>query len=205
MYHRLALLVALFALAVMQISCLPVPLQARDQQDVDFTPETGAPSASGLFGDYVDDFVPTDSTTASATSTSTSTTSTSTTKTRSTTTAAAATTTDVSSSSSSSSGATHSGRGTWYTPDLGSCGKTNSESDMVVALNEADMANGSNSNSNPKCGKQIDITYGGKSVTATIVDTCPSCPKGALDLSPAVFEQLAKLSVGVIQLQWSYV
>ncbi|KAI8334780.1 RlpA-like double-psi beta-barrel-protein domain-containing protein-containing protein [Chlamydoabsidia padenii] len=76
---------------------------------------------------------------------------------------------------------------------------------MVVAINYIDMANGDNSNKNPKCGKKIQINYQGKSTVATIVDTCPSCDKGALDLAPKVFAALADLDVGVITVTWDYI
>ncbi|KAF9317550.1 hypothetical protein BG003_000633 [Podila horticola] len=49
--------------------------------------------------------------------------------------------------------------------------------------------------------------HGGKSVTARVTDTCPSqfCSSSSLDLSQAVFQQLAPLATGVIDIQWSFV
>ncbi|ORX45486.1 hypothetical protein DM01DRAFT_1294621 [Hesseltinella vesiculosa] len=128
------------------------------------------------------------------------TTSSTTTKTSSSSAAATSTT------SSSSSSGTFSGRITWYQPSgTGSCGTTISNT-MIVALNQQQMNNGANSNKNPLCGKQVNIQYKGKSVTATIVDTCPDCPQGALDVSPLVFQSLASLGVGVLQdVSWSFV
>lgn len=217
------------ALVVMSISALPLPMVRRDSQTIQYetVPQSNHQNnlVSSDFGstldtaknevfyeDDEDDFDHDDhsttttaaTTTATTTTTASSTTSTTTTKKATTTTASAKPTTDSSSSDSSSSGS-HSGRGTWYTPDLGSCGQTNSADDMVVAINYIDMANGANSNKNPKCGKKIKVSYQGKSTEATIVDTCPSCAKGALDLAPKVFEALADLDVGVITVTWDYI
>ncbi|KAL1928374.1 hypothetical protein VTP01DRAFT_2730 [Rhizomucor pusillus] len=99
----------------------------------------------------------------------------------------------------------YSGDGTWYTPGLGSCGWDNSESQLVAALNADQMGNGGNPNKNPKCGKKAKVTYKGKSVTVKIVDTCPTCSHGSLDLSPAAFKRLAPLSVGRIPIKFSFV
>jgi len=104
-------------------------------------------------------------------------------------------------------GQTFQGAGTFFTPTIGACGGTNSANDMVVALNHAQFdpsSPGGNSNKNTLCGTQVSITFGGKSVVATIVDECPDCGFGALDMSPAVFKQLANLSVGVISVKWSF-
>jgi len=90
---------------------------------------------------------------------------------------------------------TGSGRGTWYEPGLGSCGKTNSRADAVVAL--------STNFGKQYCGKSISISYGGKTTNAVVEDSCPSCGNGDVDMSPAVFDKLASLDVGKIQMKWS--
>lgn len=143
------------------------------------------------------------------TSTSTSTTTTTTTSTKSTPKSSPksddnSSDDDDNSSSSSSSSGSNSGRMTFYTVGMGSCGQTNSDTELVVALNHIDMANGSNPNKNPKCGKKINIFHGGKTVQATIVDTCPVCDKGAIDVSPAVFSKFADFDVGVLTASWDY-
>ncbi|SAM08159.1 hypothetical protein [Absidia glauca] len=186
-------LMLILALVVMSISALPLPMVRRDSQTVRYetVPQSNHQNnlVSSDFGSTLDtaknevyyegddeDFdheddsdhddrsttTTTTAATTTATTSSSSTTSSTTTKKATTTTASAKPTTDSSSSGS------HSGRGTWYTPDLGSCGKTNSADDMVVAINYIDMANGANSNNNPKCGKKIKISYQGKSTEATI-------------------------------------
>ncbi|EIM90924.1 uncharacterized protein STEHIDRAFT_49221 [Stereum hirsutum FP-91666 SS1] len=54
------------------------------------------------------------------------------------------------------------------------------------------------------CGDSITISYQGKSTSATIVDECPGCPYGGLDLSPSLFSYFADESVGVIYADWSF-
>lgn len=89
-----------------------------------------------------------------------------------------------------------SGQATYYTPGLGSCGQTNSEDDMVVALSSADM-------SKSMCGTSITVKSKTGSVTVKVVDTCPGCKSGSVDLSPAAFKKIGSLSAGVIPVSWS--
>ncbi|KAI9443493.1 expansin family protein [Lactarius indigo] len=95
---------------------------------------------------------------------------------------------------------THVGRGTWYEPGLGNCGWTNNRNQLVVAMPKSlyDQNNGSN------CGQMVQISYGGKSVTAKMVDSCPGCGGNDLDMSPATFGTLAPLSEGVIKVSWHF-
>jgi len=86
----------------------------------------------------------------------------------------------------------------------GSCGTVINDGDYSVALNANQMANGGNPNNNPNCGKRIKVNYNGKSVTVTVRDTCPGCPYGGLDLTPAAFGALAPLSQGVLTASWSW-
>ncbi|TFK47481.1 plant expansin [Heliocybe sulcata] len=89
-------------------------------------------------------------------------------------------------------------RMTWYDVGLGACGHNNVPSDYVVALSTADYGNGGN------CGRNIQISYGGKTTTAQVVDKCPGCPTGGLDLSEGLFTYFANPSVGVIYGSWNY-
>ncbi|KAJ7489884.1 hypothetical protein B0H11DRAFT_2229399 [Mycena galericulata] len=63
-------------------------------------------------------------------------------------------------------------RFTFFDTGLGACGTTNSPSDFIVALNSPQYGNGEH------CYEMIQISYGGKSATAQIVDECPGCPWG---------------------------
>ncbi|KAF9144081.1 hypothetical protein BGX30_013878 [Mortierella sp. GBA39] len=103
--------------------------------------------------------------------------------------------------SEASSGGDFSGRGTWFTDSTGSCEVPFNTDDLIVAMNAEQMDGTS------QCGKSVKISFGGKTVTAKVVDTCPSqfCSKGALDLSQAAFKQLAPLDVGVIKINWQFV
>ncbi|CAG8654549.1 296_t:CDS:2 [Ambispora leptoticha] len=108
-------------------------------------------------------------------------------------------------SSSSGDTSTHSGSGTFYNPGLGACGQTDSDSDTIVAMGapyfDQYTPNG-NPNHNTLCGKQIKIHYNGKSAIGTIEDRCPECAGGDVDMSPAVFNQLADPSQGRIPITW---
>ena len=44
----------------------------------------------------------------------------------------------------------------------------------------------------------------GKFVDATVVDLCPGCASGSIDLSPGAFQQLASLDAGRIQVTWDF-
>ncbi|KAJ1303338.1 hypothetical protein OPQ81_011534 [Rhizoctonia solani] len=92
----------------------------------------------------------------------------------------------------------NSGKGTWYNPSvgIGACGWRNKDSELVVALGSSKFKKG-------KCGQSITVKSGGKSVNVKVVDMCPSCGGGSLDLSPAAFKKLAPLSRGVIQVIWA--
>ena len=102
------------------------------------------------------------------------------------------------SSGGGSHGTTYTGDITYYTPGLGSCGITSTEAEDVVALPFAMMAAVSppNPNDNPYCGRMITIQNGDKTATAKVVDTCPGCVGGSIDLSPTVFTELAAMSLG---------
>ena len=92
---------------------------------------------------------------------------------------------------------------TWYNTGSGSCGVTSTDTDKIVAISVARMNNGGNPNSNPLCFKHITITNStGVSQDATIVDTCQSCAKDDIDVSPAVFKAFAPTPVGRITVQW---
>lgn len=92
------------------------------------------------------------------------------------------------------------GEATWFTPDTGACGDTNSEADYIVAVNSAQYKGGE------PCHKMVYIQNesNGKSVRAKVTDECPPCDYGSLDLSPSVFKELGDLDVGVLTIAWHY-
>jgi len=88
---------------------------------------------------------------------------------------------------------------------LGSCGTQGSNDERLVALAADVMANGANPNDNPKCGKTINIYYQGKTHTGTVVDTCPECQGGSIDVTQVLFEAVAPHGDGRVHgVQWSF-
>ncbi|ORX48551.1 hypothetical protein DM01DRAFT_1260872, partial [Hesseltinella vesiculosa] len=98
------------------------------------------------------------------------------------------------------------GIATYYGPGVGSCGEMDTDEELVVALNQPQMNNGANPNQSPECDKKVQITgEGGESTTARIVDTCPQCPRGDLDLSPKVFKIVCgDLDKGRCKIKWKF-
>ncbi|WWD10191.1 hypothetical protein V865_008325 [Kwoniella europaea PYCC6329] len=92
-------------------------------------------------------------------------------------------------------------RATFYDVGLGACGWYNSASDYIVAQNSAQYGSGY---PGPNCGRSISISYGGKTISATIADECPTCPYGGLDMSRGLFTQFASESAGVFYMTWWY-
>ncbi|RCH79359.1 hypothetical protein CU098_005752 [Rhizopus stolonifer] len=112
--------------------------------------------------------------------------------------------TTTSKASSSSSSTQYSGEGTYYTPSLGSCGTQSSSTDLVAALNAVQMNNPANPNLNPTCGKYVNVKGPKGSVRVKIVDTCPPCASGDLDLSPTAFAEIGEIIAGRINITWTW-
>jgi len=91
-----------------------------------------------------------------------------------------------------------SGQATYFATGLGACGKTNTDSDFIVALNSAQYGSGGD------CFKEIIITCDGKTQRAQITDECPTCSYGSLDMSQGLFTAFKSTSVGVFQMQWQF-
>ncbi|WVR03694.1 hypothetical protein IAU60_000689 [Kwoniella sp. DSM 27419] len=97
-------------------------------------------------------------------------------------------------------GQTFSGTGTFYYTGLGACGQYSKDSDFMVALNSAQYGGGY---PGPQCFKGITIQANGKTVGGvTIMDECPTCGYGSLDLSPGLFSQFAGYDAGVVSITW---
>ncbi|RYP86390.1 hypothetical protein DL770_004895 [Monosporascus sp. CRB-9-2] len=93
---------------------------------------------------------------------------------------------------------------THFTPGLGACGRVNSASDPVVALSPAQYGSFPNPNNSPVCGRWITIHGNGRTTAAQVVDMCPSCASGSIDVSPVIFDDIAPLDVGRIQVTWDF-
>lgn len=95
---------------------------------------------------------------------------------------------------------THSGQATYYgaTGD-GACMFGPSPSDlMVAAMNSVEYSNAS------VCGSSVHIQGPKGGVTVRIVDLCPECPKGNLDLSKEAFGKIADTIQGRVAITWNY-
>lgn len=91
------------------------------------------------------------------------------------------------------------GTGTFFYVGLGACGQWSQDSDSMVALNSAQYGGGY---PGPQCFKSITIQANGKTQVATIMDECPTCGYGSLDLSPSLFRGFADESAGVVSITW---
>lgn len=136
-----------------------------------------------------------------------------------TTSAAAATTSAASGSSDSgtasngvtgiaAAGKTYTGDVTYYAVGMGSCGFTSSENEAVVAVSHEIMSvyNGVNPNKNPLCGTYLTINgKDGNKYKAKIVDTCPGCAMGSLDLPEALFNTVTSNGDGRVSgMEWCF-
>ena len=94
--------------------------------------------------------------------------------------------------------APESGDGTYYAADgTGNCSFDASPDDlMVAAMNGADYANAA------WCGACLEVSHGTTSIVVRVVDQCPGCQHGDLDLSEQAFAMLAPTSAGRIPITW---
>ncbi|KAH9450920.1 hypothetical protein Pst134EA_017531 [Puccinia striiformis f. sp. tritici] len=94
----------------------------------------------------------------------------------------------------------YNGKATWFYPNIGACGDTNSKFDYIIAMNHVQYGNGQ------LCHKSVQIVNEatGKSVVAKITDKCPGCDYGSVDLSPAVFKELGELKTGTLPVTWNF-
>jgi expansin len=93
----------------------------------------------------------------------------------------------------------HTGVATFYTfaSGAGNCMFDSTPNDlMVTAINSIDYAGSA------LCGACVNVTGPRGTITVRIVDRCPECPQGNLDLSPLAFSQLADTSLGRIPIRW---
>lgn len=96
--------------------------------------------------------------------------------------------------------AEHAGEGTYYDADgSGNCSFDPSPGDlMVAAMNQADY------DGSAVCGACIEVDGPNGTVTVRIVDSCPGCAFGDVDLSQQAFERIAPLSAGRVPISWRY-
>lgn len=98
----------------------------------------------------------------------------------------------------------HSGEGTYYGGIAGTSGghcslPVDANDMMHVAMNATDY-NGSNS-----CGACVEITGPNGTITAKVVDECPECAEGDIDMTEEAFSMVADVIDGRINISWEYV
>ena len=95
-------------------------------------------------------------------------------------------------------GPTYRGDGTFYdATGAGNCMFDAGSDRMIAAMNHTDYEN------SQACGAFVAVTGpNGTTVTVKIVDQCPECRPGAIDLSAEAFAKLAAPSAGRIPITW---
>ncbi|KAJ2486111.1 hypothetical protein IWW37_005720 [Coemansia sp. RSA 2050] len=110
-----------------------------------------------------------------------------------------------SSNNNSGGGGSFTGDGTFFSPGLGSCGLTNSDSDLIAAIPAPQYGSNPNPNNAEVCGKCALVKGPKGQVKVKITDRCPVCKTGDLDLSPSAFQQIGDFDAGRIPISWSFV
>jgi len=94
--------------------------------------------------------------------------------------------------------ADESGDGTYYAADgTGNCSFDASPNDLLVAaMNHPDYGTAQ------WCGACVAVTGPKGTVTVRIVDQCPECLTGSLDMSPQAFDMIADHAAGRVPITW---
>ncbi|MBI2428641.1 MAG: hypothetical protein HYV29_07590 [Ignavibacteriales bacterium] len=96
----------------------------------------------------------------------------------------------------------HYGEGTYYwgANGEGSCSFDSSTSDLMIgAMNAFDFSG------SQICGACIRVTGPDSTILIRIVDLCPECPRGNIDLSPQAFSKIADTLLGRVPISWELV
>jgi expansin len=95
--------------------------------------------------------------------------------------------------------AIHNGEATYYTFADGSgncCFDPTPANLMIGAMNHVDYTG------SYVCGACVRIWGPGGDTVIRIVDQCPECPEGDIDLSPQAFSAIAAISLGRVPISW---
>lgn len=95
----------------------------------------------------------------------------------------------------------HSGEATYYdfADGSGNCSFDPSPNDLMIgAMNHTDYADSA------ACGACVELTGPNATILIRVVDRCPECPAGDIDLSPEAFAHIAALSDGRVPITWHY-
>jgi expansin (peptidoglycan-binding protein) len=94
-------------------------------------------------------------------------------------------------------GTTHSGKATHFDGSKGgNCSYGPPSSNLYVALGPSEYSQGA------ACGGYIDVKGPKGTVRVKVVDQCPECPAGHLDLSEAAFAKIGVLNDGIIPITY---
>lgn len=95
----------------------------------------------------------------------------------------------------------HTGEATYYAADgSGNCSFDKAPADpLVAAMNAIDYAGSAT------CGTCVAVDGPLGSITVRIVDQCPECKKGDLDMHPDAFDKIAKHADGRVTMKWRFV
>jgi expansin (peptidoglycan-binding protein) len=95
----------------------------------------------------------------------------------------------------------HSGRATYYdATGAGACGFDASPNDLMVTAMNADEYNNA-----AYCGAYLEVSGPKGQVVVRVVDLCPECHTGHLDLSREAFAQIADLPLGNVAITWQLI
>ncbi len=96
----------------------------------------------------------------------------------------------------------HTGEATYYTfaDGSGNCSFDPTPDDLMVgAMNDSDYGD------SWVCGECVSLTGPDGTIRIRIVDRCPECQPGDIDLSPLAFSMIAELSRGRVPISWEVV
>lgn len=89
------------------------------------------------------------------------------------------------------------GEATYYAyTGYGTCSFGAQSNPMLAAINAVEYSGSG------MCGRWVHVTGPLGSVDVKIVDQCPECPAGDLDLNQPAFEQIAALGAGRVAITW---
>lgn len=93
------------------------------------------------------------------------------------------------------------GEATYYAADgSGNCSFPAAPGDpLIAAMNHTDYAGSA------ACGACVRIDGPDGQITVRVVDRCPECPPGDIDLSEAAFTMIAAKELGRVPIAWRYV
>lgn len=96
----------------------------------------------------------------------------------------------------------HKGEATYYYPEVapGNCSFDSIPANrMIGAMNAVDY------NGSQICGACVSIKGPKGTVIIKIIDQCPECPKGNIDISPEAFSKIADTLAGRVPINWQIV